>query len=212
MVRTNAIRRVILASYKPIAHHAVYRPSFLRPLIMATLRGKDGVMKALEAIAKRMGGGEVAVGFLEGATYPDGTSVAQVAFWDEYGHGGRFPAPPRPFFRNMIEAESPTWPGKMAALAKATDYDGPRVLALMGEDIKGALQESITNLSAPALSETTKMLRSIYGNNPGEIRARDVLAAQQLVKEGEKGASGTQAKPLVWTGHMLNSVDYEVTT
>ena len=40
------------------------------------LSGADGVMKALEDIARKMGGGEVAVGFMEGATYPDGTPVA----------------------------------------------------------------------------------------------------------------------------------------
>ena len=55
----------------------------------------------------------------------------------------------------MIAAESPTWPGKMAKLAKATDYVGDRVLALMGEDIKGALQKSINDLQAPALKEST---------------------------------------------------------
>lgn len=176
------------------------------------LTGSDGVMKALEEIARKMGGGEVAVGFMEGATYPNGTPVAAVAFWNEYGHAGPFPAPPRPFFRNMIAKESPTWPKKMAAAAKATNYDGPKVLKLMGEDIKGALQQSITETNAPALSETTKMLRAIYGNNPSSIRARDVLAAQELVAEGETGAQGTQAKPLIWTGHMLNSVDYEVKT
>ena len=43
-----------------------------------TLQGADGVAKALEEIAKRMGGGEVAVGFMEGATYPDGTPVAAI--------------------------------------------------------------------------------------------------------------------------------------
>ena len=36
------------------------------------LHGADGVSKALEEIARKMGGGEVAVGFMEGATYPDG--------------------------------------------------------------------------------------------------------------------------------------------
>lgn len=175
-----------------------------------SLQGADGVAKALEAIAKRMGGGEVAIGFMEGATYPDGTPVAAVAFWNEFGHGGNFPAPPRPFFRNMIAKESPTWPKKMAALAKATDYDGAKVLALMGEDIKGALQQSLNDIVEPALSKTTLMLRSIYGNSHSEIRARDVLAAQELVAEGNKGAEGTQAKPLIWTGHMLNSISYEV--
>lgn len=174
------------------------------------LNGADGVMKALEDIARKMGGGEVSVGFMAGATYPDGTPVAAVAFWNEYGHGGTFPAPPRPFFRNMITKESPTWPGKMAKLAKATGYDGPKVLALMGEDIKGALQQSITEFNGVELSKTTLMLREIYGNNPHQIRARDVLSAQELVAEGYDGASGTQAKPLIWTGHLLNSVTYEV--
>ena len=116
------------------------------------LTGADGVMKALEDIARKMGGGEVSVGFMAGATYPDGTPVAAVAFWNEYGGPGR---QPRPFFRQMIAAESPTWPGKMAKLAKATDYDGPKVLALMGEDIKGALQQSINDFTTPALKEST---------------------------------------------------------
>jgi hypothetical protein len=119
------------------------------------LSGGDGVTKALEEIARKMGGGEVSVGFMEGATYPDGTPVAAVAFWNEVGK----PAtgqPPRPFFRNMIEKESPTWPKKMAALAKATNYDGPKVLAAMGEDIKGALQQSINDFQSPELAESTK--------------------------------------------------------
>ena len=185
-------------------------PGTANDMVDHVLHGADGVSKALEEIARKMGGGEVAVGFMEGATYPDGTPVAAVAFWNEYGHGGHFPAPPRPFFRNMITKESPTWPKKMAALAKATNYDGPKVLALMGEDIKGALQQSITDFVDVELSKTTLMLRSIYGNNPHEIRARDVLAAQELVAEGQSGATGTQAKPLIWTGHMLNSITYEV--
>lgn len=117
-----------------------------------TLSGSDGVMKALEVIAQRMGGGDVAVGFMGGATYPDGTPVAAVAYWNEFGSVGQ---PARPFFRQMIAAESPTWPDKMARLAKATDYDGPEVLALMGEDIKGALQQSINDFTTPALAEST---------------------------------------------------------
>ena len=116
------------------------------------LHGADGVSKALEEIARKMGGGEVAVGFMEGATYPDGTPVAAVAFWNEFGKEGQ---PPRPFFRQMIAAESPGWPKKMAALAKATDYDGDKVLALMGEDIKGALQKSINDFQTPGLAAST---------------------------------------------------------
>ena len=118
------------------------------------LSGADGVMKALEDIARKMGGGEVSVGFMAGATYPDGTPVAAVAFWNEYGVPSHN-QPPRPFFRQMIAKESPTWPGKMAKLAKATDYDGDKVLTLMGEDIKGALQQSINEFQSPPLASST---------------------------------------------------------
>jgi hypothetical protein len=118
------------------------------------LTGSDGVMKALEDIARKMGGGAVNVGFMEGATYPDGTPVAGVAFWNEYGVPARG-QPPRPFFRKMIAKESDTWPKKMAALAKAYDYDGAKVLAMMGEDIKAALQQSINELESPKLADST---------------------------------------------------------
>lgn len=171
----------------------------------------ESVAARLAAIAKSMGGGSVEVGFLEGATYPDGTPVAAVAFWNEYGHGGNFPSPPRPFFRTMISEKSPEWPETMATLAKATNYNGPRVLALMGEEIQGQLIESITNLTAPPLSKTTLALRAKFGNDPSGITARDVVDAQHDVAAGTAElASGTQAKPLVWTGHMLDSTGYKV--
>jgi hypothetical protein len=176
---------------------------------MTALEGSKAVIEKLEEIADGMKNGFVDTGFMEGATYPDGTPVASVAFWDEYGHGGKFPSPPRPYFRTMIAKESPTWPQKMAALTKAHDYDGQAVLGMMGEDIVGALQQSITELQAPALSPTTLMLRSKFGNNPQNIKASDVLAAQKDVADG-KSSSGASAKPLVWTGHMLNSVAYKV--
>lgn len=113
----------------------------------------ERLRKKLMSIAKDMGEGSVSVGFLEGSTYPDGTPVAAVAFWNEFGTERGIP--PRPFFRNMISKESPGWPKRIAAVAKATNYDGKKVLGMMGEDIKGALVESIIDLTDPPLSEKT---------------------------------------------------------
>lgn len=178
---------------------------------MRRLSVAQNVNKTLTEIAQKMGGGKVKIGFLEGATYPDGTPVAAVAAWNEFGHEGNFPAPPRPFFRTMIAKESPGWPAKMADLAKATNYNGSLVLKIMGEDIAGALKQSIIETNDPPLSQTTLVLRKRFWGNPGDITASDVVAAQQAAAAGNAGASGTQAKPLVWTGHMLQSVGYEVT-
>lgn len=169
------------------------------------------VNQVLTDIAKRMNAGKVAIGFLEGATYPDGTPVAAAMFWAEFGHGGRFPSPPRPYFRKMIATESPGWPNKMAELSKAFNYDGKRVLSAMGDDIAGALRESIIQMNDPPLSPTTLALRAKFGNDHTSITIRDVLAAQIQVSQGvAKLASGTQAKPLVWTGHALDSIGWEL--
>lgn len=139
--------------------------------------GAEGLSKALEEIAEKMSG-EVQVGFMNGATYPDGTPVAAVAFWNEFGVPSHN-QPPRPFFRQMIASESPSWGPKVAKMAKATDFDGQKVLGLMGEDIKGALQQSINDFVTPAIKSSTA------------------------------NAKGFD-KPLIDTGHMLNSITYEV--
>jgi len=172
------------------------------------LKVSDNVVRKLKEIAHKMSG-SLEVGFLEGPT-ENGVPIAAIAFWNEYGHGGRFPAPPRPFFRTMIEKEKHTWPGKIKALAKKDGYDADKILRSMGEGIQGALMQSITELTAPPLSPTTLMLRKKFWSNPQDIRARDVVAAQQAVASGEDGASGTQAKPLIWTGQMLNHTGYRV--
>jgi hypothetical protein len=178
---------------------------------MPKLPVSEQVAAALNDIAKRLGGGEVRVGFLEGATYPEtGTPVASVAYWNEFGHGGNFPAPPRPFFRPMIAADSPQWPAIMAASAIAHDNDGDAVLKDMGVHIQGKLIESINTVSVEPLSETTLVLRKKFGNSPEKITLDDVLQAQRDVKAGKSGATGTQAKPLIWTGNMVNSVEFEV--
>lgn len=143
------------------------------------LPGYPGVERALGDIARRLGdGGTVRVGFLEGATYPDGTPVAMVAAIQDFG-APRAGIPPRPFFRNMVAAKSPSWPAAVEANLKKTSYDVDKTLALVGEGIAGQLRQSIVDTNEPPLA-------------PSTIRA--------------KGSS----KPLVDTGHMLASVDYEV--
>ena len=123
-------------------------------------------------------------GFLEGSTYPDGTSVPMVAAINElgrmvYSEAGNYYQMPRPFFRGMISKKSPEWGGQLGKLLVANDYDAKRSLGLMGETIKGELQESIAQFSDVPLA-------------PATIKA--------------KGFD----KQLVDTGHMMNSVGAEV--
>ena len=143
-----------------------------------SITGGGKLSEVLEHIGSQYAGDKtLRVGFLEGATYPDGQSVAQVAMRNEYGVPENN-QPPRPFFRDAIEAGKTEWPEKMAQMLKQ-GFDPDAALELMGEFIKGDVQDAIRYLDDPILSPVT-------------IR--------------KKGF----ANPLVDSGHMLNSVDYEV--
>lgn len=100
------------------------------------------------------GGSTVRVGFLESATYQDGTSVPMVAAINEFGAPSRG-QPPRPFFRRMIAAKEHEWGPALALQLKATNYDTTRALDRLGEGIAGQLRESITTLIDPPLAPST---------------------------------------------------------
>lgn len=109
---------------------------------------------ALSALTSQLQSRTLRVGFLSGATYPDGKSVAQVAAYNEYGSPKRN-RPPRPFFRQAIQAGQPTWGKKLAGALRATGYDVDKALGMLGEDIAGEVRESITKFTSPALAPAT---------------------------------------------------------
>ena len=96
----------------------------------------------------------VEVGFLEGASYPDGTPVAMVAAIQNFGAPARG-IPPRPFFSNMIADKSPGWGETLAARLKARQMDVSAALTDMGEGIAGQLRQSIVDTNAPPLKPST---------------------------------------------------------
>lgn len=150
---------------------------------MATVKGGDKFEKKLEEIRAKFADSKVLrVGFLENATYPDGTYVAMVAAIQNYGA----PAagiPPRPFFSNMVAEKQDGWPRALALNLKKTEYDVAKSFARVGEGIAGQLRKSIKDTNFPPLKPATI---------------------------ARKGGTKTAAKPLVDSGVMLGSVDYEI--
>jgi len=142
-------------------------------------KGGERLQTKLDEILKKTTGQhEVKVGFLSGSTYPDGTPVAEVAAIHNFGApAANIPA--RPFFSNMVAEEKPKWGAAIARLLKENGYDAGKALALMGEDIGGALQQSIVDTNSPDLADAT------------------------IERKGFD-------KPLIDTGHMRNSVGYQV--
>lgn len=118
---------------------------------MAVLSGGDEIARALAKIGAKMSG-SLTVGFMNGATYPDGTKVAQVAFWNEFG---TTKTEARPFFRTMIAVESLGWGDLIARAAPYYKYDGATVLNFMGEKIAEDLKHSIIEWRYPGNRPST---------------------------------------------------------
>ena len=93
----------------------------------------------------------VRVGVLENATYPDGTPVAMVAFWNEYGTRT---SPVRAFFRTTVSENKKNWVLSVQNLMKM--HNNPQqVMGLIGVNIQEQLVHSINTWSDPPNSAYT---------------------------------------------------------
>ena len=113
----------------------------------------DKVMDELNKIASGLSDLQLKAGFLEGATYPDGTPVPMVAATNEFGNPANN-QPPRPYFRNAIAEHEGEWREAMATLIE-NGGDPRDALSLLGEIIVDDIKESIRQLDSPPLSPVT---------------------------------------------------------
>ena len=74
------------------------------------------------------------------ASHPGGPSVAQVAFWNEFG---TLTAKPRPFFRTAIRQHSGEWGAALARFLRQSKFDSAVALRKLGLLISEQVRESI---------------------------------------------------------------------
>jgi hypothetical protein len=185
--------------------------------ISVTLEGGDRMKEYLAKLGRRLTKkSSLSVGFLGGddraGSYPGGgLGVAAVAAIQEFGapRAPVGPIPPRPYFRTMIKKQSPHWGPDLGHLLKTHNFDSELALMLMGENIRGQLQQSIVDTNTPPLSKVTLMLRKMKRKTNFRASLRKVREAIARVQAGES-VSGVSTKPLVESAHMLNSVDFRV--
>lgn len=103
---------------------------------------KEG--KAFKKALKELDKYEVRIGYQEGASYPDGTPVIQVAMWNELGTVN---IPPRPFLRQTADNNEAKIQSNMksAAIKIANGSTAETVLNELGVFGKGLLQKEIKN-------------------------------------------------------------------
>lgn len=102
-------------------------------------------------ITKFMGKEKLEIGFFETARYPNGTFVAQVARYNEFG---TLNIPMRPFFRNAINKNIKKW---YATLQNAINQNTTpsKALSIVGEVARADIIQSITDLRTPPNAEST---------------------------------------------------------
>lgn len=130
------------------------------------------------------------VGFFSSAVYEDGTPVAEVAIQNEFGVPQKN-IPPRPFMRPAMDNQG-TWKtifkNESIKAFKTGNFKTPFVA--VASTVQGNIKENIATLKSPALADST-------------IQARKN-------KSSKKNPAKTIEKPLVDSGLMLTSVQYEV--
>ena len=118
------------------------------------MRGGDKFRQRLAELAAQAATAKVRVGIIEQANYDgsEGESVAQVAFWNEYGTAT---IPPRPFFRNTIAQHKDEWPKQAAEMLEANGGDVRQALADMGEVVAGQIKMTIQDFREPPNAAAT---------------------------------------------------------
>lgn len=142
--------------------------------------------KKLDNILNGVVNKEGKVGWFESAKYPDGTPVAYVASIQEFGSGS---IPPRSFMRSTAAHKRDEWKDNMKKGADAIANGGETMSSVMekvGLGAAGDIRKTIATLTEPPLKQAT-------------INAR-------LSKMADGKTVGNLDKPLVETGHMLNTL------
>ena len=110
------------------------------------------IRRAKTAKARSVGG--VDVGFFSTAKYPDGTPVAAVAAWQEFGTDRGIPE--RPFLRQAIQgADQDLLPVLKDAIDPLDPVFDAKTAGKVGVVMKARIQRSITTLRTPANAPST---------------------------------------------------------
>lgn len=129
--------------------------------------------------------GNVSAGILGAGTYPDGTNIAQVGVWLEYGTtekgegGNGYHIPPRPFLRNTARKQRKEW-RKLFLEGKRQGRSTEQVLKVIGARMAGDIRKAISNFTDPPNAPST------------------------IAKKGKDS-------PLRDTGTLVNSISWEYT-
>lgn len=157
------------------------------------VKGNGAKLKAALRKIAECGKVSLDVGFFEDAKYPDGTSVAYVAYLNEYG--GHNPA--RPFMKQTAQKRMKTWAEGVAKNVEKTGVTPAsvkRAFEMAGQVAVGDVKRTIKDWP------------------PGGNAPSTVAAKARRARSGKNLVPINPETVLIDTGKMISSVAYEVKT
>ena len=163
------------------------------------VKGNGAKLKAALRKIAECGKVSLDVGFFEDAKYPDGTSVAYVAYLNEYG--GHNPA--RPFMKQTAKKRMKSWAegvGKNVKKTGVTPASVKRAFEMAGQVAVGDVKRTIKDWPPGGNKDSTVAAkrRRMRGGTYDEPKGNLVAIKPETV--------------LIDTGKMISSVAYEVKT
>lgn len=139
--------------------------------------------------------GKVRCGWFSDMKYDDGVSVAQVAYWNEYG---TYSSPARPFMRPMLHKNNRNILAKLKheySMALRNGQNTLNVLSIIGEDVVSKIQAQILATYSPANAPITLSGGWMHNKKSGKL-------FYVIPKVG--------THPLMDTGVMYQTCSYQV--
>jgi hypothetical protein len=157
---------------------------------------------ALLGHVAKITGNKAVVGWYEGAVYPGGIKVSDVAAMNEYGTRT---APARPFMRPAIEKHGQEWKSIMLKAEM-----GDNALDKIAIKAEGDIVDSIANGDHEPLSPITLAIRKMREDGQTITGASVGKAASMVAKGTAKFSNNTT--PLSDTGRMIATLNSTVVT
>lgn len=108
--------------------------------------------RLIKRVQKSAADKKVSVGFFESAKYPDGTPVAAVAAYNEFGSDK---TPARPFMRVAIDKNRDKWGKLLSSCLTMTGGDMEKALGMAAEIIVSQIQDEIRAWRDPPNAAST---------------------------------------------------------
>jgi len=190
--------------------------------VIISVEGGDKLQGILARISDGLGAGDtLRIGFLEGSTYPDGTSVPEVATIQEFGGVAVRQATTVSVYR-MIDSEGEFKKGarfvKRGKSNYKTQHKSPMYqITIPSRPFFRTMIKEHTAEWGPVIGKM--MVDTNYDQNKLYKSVGELIKGQlqdSIIKmDFPPNAPSTIRRkgfnnPLIDTGHMLNSVDYEV--